>query len=302
MKTIVFFILFFTLALSLHAQLLPSRNMLITPLADTGNVSGVLARSHFFGEGMRGFGSAGDDRAWDATIGGFADLYRWSDGPALRARFAQDMLANSLTSDIHFKPRSMQYEENLSLVVPEQNFDWEAGLTYRCKHDIDNTDLPTSSVTPGIDSIPQKRVIILGGLYGVYEVHPHLVFAPPFEIPNLLVSGVIRADYYLIHEDNRFPYNTIGDSWANARASLFYLVRFDYDLNSTCSVYGSYSLTYLIILHGSNDGNNREELGFHLNGVFGGLDFFVSNEYLFDDLSTPIPRSTNVWSVGMRVN
>ena len=70
---IVFIASFITPASS---QILPSRNLMAAPLADTGGAFGLLARSHFFGEGARGFTSAGDDRAWDATIGGFADLYR----------------------------------------------------------------------------------------------------------------------------------------------------------------------------------------------------------------------------------
>ena len=92
------------------------------PFADTGSAYGAMVRSHFYGEMMRGYGSAGDDRAWDATYGGFADLYRWSGGGALRVRFAQDMLANSY-NDIHFKPRGIQYEENISGVFHTQSFD-----------------------------------------------------------------------------------------------------------------------------------------------------------------------------------
>ena len=86
------------------------------------------------------------------------------------------MFANSLTTDIHFKPRAMEYEENISAVFRGQHFDYELGLTYRCKHDIDNTDNPNSSITPPTDSIAQKRVLILGGLYGGYAIDPYYFF------------------------------------------------------------------------------------------------------------------------------
>jgi hypothetical protein len=183
---------------ALSAQVLPSRNLPAVPLADTGRVTGTMARSHFSGEMMRGGGSAGEDRAWDATVGGFADLYRWRGGGALRARFHQEMLANT-HNNISFKPRSIQFEENLSGVFHTQPFDWEAGLTYRCKHDIDNTESPTSSVMPTIDSMPQERVIVLAGLYGV--ISP----APIALSPRVTLTGFARADYYVLHEDRRDP-------------------------------------------------------------------------------------------------
>jgi hypothetical protein len=280
------------------AQILPSRNLLADPLADTSGTFGLLSRSHFYGELARGFNSAGDDRAWDATIGGFVDLFRWDSGTALRARLAQDLFGNSLTHDIHFKARAMEYEENISGVFHNDSFDWELGASYRCKHDIDNTDNPTSSVTPAIDSIPQKRVLILGGLYGVISPDPILL------APSLLLKGFARADYYLVHEDNRFPANADGMLWSNVRASMTLGARLDFACLSKFSLY-TFDWFNPVFATGAGpnaESNERVEAGGRFAGAFGGLSVFVAFEHWFDDLSIPVPRESNVVSVGLRIN
>src|SRR5271169_3722235 len=279
-------------------QILPSRNNLIKTLADTSGTTGLLTQSHFYVEIARGFNSAGDDRAWDATIGGFVDIFQWSGGTTLRVRLAQNMLANALTSDIHFKPRGMQYEENISGVFRNNSFDWEFGLTYRCKHDIDNTDNPTSSITPALDSIPQKRVLILGGIYAVLSPIGVLISS------SLSFKGFVREDYYLIHEDNRFPGNSIGMLWSNVRASATFGARLDLACSSEFSLYTYDWFNPLIAIGvGPNiEANERLETGGHFAGALGGLNIFVAYEHWFDDLSTPLPRASNVVSVGIRVN
>lgn len=290
---------FFPVDSSLCAQILPSRNMPALPLADTGSATGTMARSHFSGEMMRGVGSAGEDRAWDATIGGFADLYRWSSGGALRARFAEEMLANT-HNDINFKPRGIQFEENLSGVFHAQTFDWEAGITYRCKHDIDNTESPSSSNTPAIDSLPQERVIILGGFYGV------IAPAPMVLSPLLTLTGFARADYYVVHSDRRSPASDAGAgmSWADIRGSAMLDARLDYAVSNRLSIYTAEWIAPVFAAGGTRgvNANERVEAGVHIPGAAGAIDFFLSYEHHFDDVSVPMPRASNVVSVGMRVN
>ena len=284
---------------SLSAQILPSRNLPAMPLADTGRDFGTMARSHFSGEFMRGVGSAGEDRAWDATIGGFADLYRWGGGGALRARFSEEMLANT-HNNINFKPRSIQFEENLSGVFHTRTFDWEAGLTYRCKHDIDNTESPTSSVMPTIDSMPLERVVILGGLYGV--ISP----APIALSPRVTLTGFARADYYVVHSDRRDPSSAteVGMLWSDIRASAMLDARLDYAVSNRHTIYTSEWIAPVVAIGGTPrvNANARTEAGMHIPGTVGAVDFFVSYEHHFDDLSIPTPRTSNVVSVGMRVN
>lgn len=284
---------------ALSAQVLPSRNLPTIPLADTGRVVGSMARSHFSGEIMRGVGSAGEDRAWDATIGGFADLYRWRGGGALRARFQEEMLANT-HNNINFKPRSIQFEENLSGVFHARTFDWEAGLTYRCKHDIDNTESPTSSVMPTIDTMPLERVVFLGGLYGV------IAPAPIALSPLVTLTGFARADYYVVHSDRRAPPSATeaGMLWSDVRGSAMLDARLDYAVSSRLTIYTSEWIAPVFAFGGTPrvNANVRTETGMHIPGTVGAIDFFLSYEHQFDDLSIPMPRTSNVVSLGMRVN
>lgn len=284
---------------SLSAQVLPSRNFPVLPLADTGSVVGMMARSHFSGELMRGVGSAGEDRAWDGSIGGFADLYRWGGGGALRARFAEEMLANT-HNKINFKPRGIQFEENLSGVFHTRTFDWEAGLTYRCKHDIDNIESPTSSVMPTIDSMPQERVVVLAGLYGV------IAPAPIALSPRVTLTGSARADYYVVHEDRRAPPSDPGAGmfWSNIRGSAMLDARLDYAVSNRLTIYTVEWIAPVFAAGGTPrvNANERAEAGMHIPGTVGAIDLFVSYEHHFDDLSIPIPRTSNVVSFGMRAN
>ncbi len=289
--------LFLSLAAFCRAQILPSRNLPAMPLADTGSVNGVMARSHFYGELARSFGSPDDNRAWDATIGGFADLYRWSGGGALRVRFAQEMLANDL-NDIHFKPLGMLFEENISGVFRGNGFDWECGFSYRCKHDIDNTDNPVSSITPAIDSNPQKRVLILGGFFGNFSSDPIALSSA------LSLNLNARADYYLIHEDDRYPYNGDGMLWGNVRGSLELGGRLSLACSPDIAIY-TFDWAAPMFAIGAGPGvnaNAHAEAGMRLNGAVGGMDFFVAYEHLFDDLSVPEPRLSNTIALGLRVN
>jgi hypothetical protein len=287
------------LGASLSAQILPSRNLPAIPLADTGSVAGMMARSHFSGELMRGVGSAGEDRAWDGTVGGFVDLYRWRGGAALRARFAEEMLANT-HNDINFKPRGIQFEESLSGVFHAKTFDWEAGLTYRCKHDIDNTESPTSSVMPAIDSAPRERVVILGGLYGL--ISP----APITLAPRLALSGFARAEYDVVHSDRRSPASAVdvGMPWSAIRGSVMLDARLGFAVSSRLTVYGLGWVAPVFTAGGTGGmtADERAEVGVHIPGAMGAFEFFLAYEHHFDDLAMPTPRASRVLSLGMRVN
>jgi hypothetical protein len=280
------------------AQIVPSRNMFVEPRADSGAARGLLGRTAFFGEMSRGFGSAGDDRAWDATIGGAAEIYRWNESAALQIRFAEGLFANALPPDFPFKPRSMQFEENMSGLFRAGGFDIEAGMTYRCKHDVDNTDLPTTSVTPPIDSVPQKRVLIFAGPFGVVTSAPWLLSR------NVTLRAIVRTEFFLVHEDNRFPANADGMLLSNAINATTLGVRLDASVTSSMLVY-SREWVSAIICRGpgpNTDASARAEVGLRFPGFHGGIDAFAAFEHLFDDLSVPVPRRSNVVAVGLRVN
>jgi hypothetical protein len=219
-------------------------------------------------------------------------------------QFAQEMLANSM-NDISFNPRSMQFEENISYEFHASRAGaFEVGLSYRCKHDIDNTDPANSDVTPLIDSNTQKRVLILGSIYAVEEARMSLLDVLGVSDAYVPADFYLRLDVYPLREDNRFPSNANGTSWSNVLGSLTVNMRIDIVPLSLLTIYLDANETQFIERGSffSQDNNARLEVGFHFNGAVGGIDAFASFEHLFDDLSVPIPRASNTVSVGLRIN
>lgn len=285
----------------LHAQIIPSRNMTVVPLAQKG-VTGFLSGTVFFGEMQRGWNSTGDDRAWNAVFGGSVELYRWDSVHVLVTRFATAMLGNAM-NEIGFNPRGAVWEENIGFVTRHSDT-WglsEGGLTYRCKHDIDNSD-PANSDIPHDTGASQKRVLILGGLYGTSTFDPiHLT-------PQIDIRVFDRSEIYFLREDNRFPHNSTGLDWSNAWGSGNIGARVDWRFSAVFTAYTRdyisatlFSKMIIPFKDSRISTEGRAEAGIHFEGAAGGIDAFIAWEHLADDFSEPIPRSSNVVSAGLRI-
>lgn len=283
------------IAVSASAQLLSTRNLTVCPLSDSTS-TGFFAHSMFFGAIERGFGSAGDDRAWEAMFGGQIDLYRWHGGrQTLFARFAMATLANAL-NDIGFNPRGVQWEEDLGVSFPlGANYALEAGLTYRCKHDIDNSD-PYNSDIPRDSGPAEKRVLIIGGPYA--QLIPHELRL----CETMRLRAAERIDVYFVREDHRFPTDYAWSMDPNICVSFCTSARLTWDVASAMNLYLRFNSTALSTVRSLTIYEEHIELGTHFAGSAGGMDLFAAYDNLSDDLSVPYRRMSEYWGIGLRLS
>lgn len=295
-----------------RAQLMPARNFVVAPQIGADSTFGFFTHAVFFGEAQRGIGPTRGDMAWVATIGGAIELYRWDSSFALHTKFAQSTFANDL-NDIGFNPRAAWWQEEVGMTYTTHHHkeldafgddttprtvrnEYELGLTYRCKHDIDNSD-PYNSDIPSAAGAAQKRVLILGGAYLSIGIDRWFV-------SRLRCRVNFRLEGFLLAEDNRFPADSLAWSWSNARVSYSYSARVDWQLSPSWIPYvrfGSGGIDRSFFGHRAVD--LSAELGNHFSGASGGIDVF-GGFAIIDPLSIPGPegRPGRVFMLGLRMS
>ncbi len=288
-----FLILLPPLASEASAQLQVTRNVVLNPFADRSRTDGFLAATGVLAELNRGFGSTGGELAWDAKVGGFFEIYRWDSTAALTLLLCHEMIGND-RNDISFNPRSARWEEALVFTYNARPILWQLGGIHQCKHDIDNSD-PVDSDVPGVEGI-SKRVVILSGIYGS-AILPRVELAE-----GLRATAYLRGDYYPASSEYRFPGNSLGMRWDEITGNLSAGFRAAYELGGSAEGYilgwATLSLPGDSLISGVN---YRSEAGVRWNGGRGSFQLYGAYEHFFDDLSTPVPQSSSVLFVGMRL-
>ncbi len=242
------------------------------------------------------------DQAWNIKFVEDVELYRWSELGHLRFVAGQELCANE-RNDIHFNPRSIIWEEELSV---RGLFDFRAGgqwstsvaAFHRCKHDVDNSDQEQNDeIVPGR---VQKRSIILSGFAVREKLQPMMLRADS----GLQLQAEIGAEYYLMHRDYRYPVLTFGTSWSRARAALCVGL----ELKHTISQHHALALrTYIsqmlfsrdLALAAAQGYLSRAELRIDMRGKAGELSIMLCNERSFDEVVRISADPTNTWSIGI---
>jgi hypothetical protein len=278
------------------AQILVSRNYLINPFTDSSsNVGKVFANTGFLAEFSRGYGSTADAHAWNAKIAGYFEVYRFN--PKLSFIFvsAHEVTAD-LYNNLYFNPKGAIWHETFALYYQRKKFVLEAGITHRCRHNIDNADTD-GSVDGSIDfQNITYRVLILNA--------PYLqIFQPAIPLhKKITLQTALRGEYFWYSYDSRYPYIDDRQSWATLRGAVQAQVGLNWQLNRTFGVYAkSWLQTMIFDTQQVFTHNARTELGVAVRGEKADLQVFGSYEYFFDDYSRHIPRSSGVIFVGARI-
>jgi hypothetical protein len=290
-----------------HAQLFAHRAMVPVPLDDSTRRNGLLPGFSYMADLQRGWGSAGDDRAWDARLAGTIELWRVSRRTALLFAAADELVANS-RRDSGFNPRGISWELSAGAA---HRFDRAGGLTvhldfvHYCRHAVDNLDTPALLPEPG-DTLSQRTMSANG---------PRLrVIAPVMRAGGRVrVRGAVAAERYQQQWDGRQTLDgSVAterlDAWLYARGAASTDVRVDIgpDGRSSLFVRGS----GIVVLFagapaepGASRGraNHRLEIGWRAPGSGGALELYGATERLFDDLGTLVPRPSRVVGIGLRL-
>ena len=290
-----------------HAQLYAHRAMVPVPLDDTTRRNGLLPGFSYMADLQRGWGSAGDDRAWDARLAGTIELWRISGRTALLFAAADEMVANS-RRDSGFNPRGISWELSAGAA---HRFERAGGLTVQldfvhyCRHAIDNLDTPALLPEPG-DTLSQRTMSANG---------PRLRLIAPVMRParRVRVRGAVAAERYQQQWDGRQTLDGSRptqhlDAWQYARGSAATDLRVDIGPEGRSSVFARGSGIVVLFAGapatpGASLGraNHRFEIGWRAPGSGGAVELYGATERLFDDLGALSPRASRVVGIGLRL-
>ena len=290
-----------------HAQLFAHRAMVPVPLDDSTRRDGLLPGFSYMADLQRGWGSAGDDRAWDARLAATIELWRVSRRTAFVFGAADELVANS-RRDSGFNPRGISWELSAGAA---HRFDRAGGLTVQldfvhyCRHAIDNLDTPALLPEPG-DTLSQRTMSANG---------PRLrLIAPVMRAGRRVrVRGAVAAERYQQQWDGRQTLDgSVAtkhlDAWLYARGAASTDLRVDVGPDGRSSLFARGSGIVVLFAGApatpgvsSGRANHRLEIGWRAPGSGGALEVYGATERLFDDLGTLVPRGSRVVGIGLRL-
>ena len=281
--------------------------MVPVPLDDSTRRNGLLPGFSYMADLQRGWGSAGDDRAWDARLAGTIELWRAHGRTALLIGVADELVANA-RRDGGFNPRGITWELSGGAA---HRFDRAGGVTVQldfvhyCRHAVDNLDMPGGPPGPG--DVPSQRTMSANG--------PRLrVIAPAMPVGRRVrVRGAIAGERYQQQWDGRqtlagsLPTEQL-DAWSHARGAASTDLRVDVGPQGRSSLFARASGILVVFagapaVPGASAGrtNHRLEVGWRAPGSGGALELYGATERVFDDLAEVVPRRSRVFGIGLRL-
>ena len=282
------------LSQSAHAQIFVGRNFFPVPLDDTTSERSLLPNIVFSAEGMRGFGSALDEQAWNAKYFGLVELYRFSDSATIAGTLSHELNANP-HNEINFHMRGAIWNESIAFFRKIKAGTLEFGVTHHCRHEIDNT-VPYDQSIPDNEYSPTRRLLIMTALYSAFST-------PVYQVKDKIYYRFYgRLNAYTYRIDGRRPEFYESDrSWQDLRASLLIGGRGDVAISEEISPYFRAWANPVFFDSGKHwKINYRIETGTGFRGKKGVLEAFAAYEQFFDDASRPYPLQSNVFYIGVR--
>lgn len=279
---------------SASAQIFVGRNFFPVPLDDSTSERTFLPNIFFSAEGMRGFGSALDEQAWNAKYFGLVELYRFSEKATIAGTLSHELTANP-HSEINFHMRGSIWNESIAFFRKIHPGVLEFGVTHHCRHEIDNT-VPSDLSIPDEEYSPTRRLLVMTALYSAFTT-------PNYKIgERIQYRFYSRFNVYTYRIDARRPEYLEGiQSWQDLRASLLTGGRWQVKLSENVSTYARAWANPVFFDRGDAwKVNYRLEAGLGLWGKQGVLEAFTAYEQYFDDASRPYPLQSNVLYVGVR--
>ena len=280
-----------------NAQMLVTRNVVVAPIGKRDSVE-RFPQPRFFIEASRGYGSIQDNQAWNIKMGGMFQVTLGDGRSGLLGLFGHELTSNPYNS-LGYNPRGALWDENALFVQRRNSFDWHSGLFFRCRHEIDSA-LPTDERLPDSLHVPTSRLLGLGGVQAGVTTH---------EIPlgrRLRGRGYVRAEAYFHNKDERAPKLEGGPDWRDAFAASTIGGRLSFAPRPGAQIYGRAWMSTMTFQGSRTDefaakSNGRAEVGVRGWATPAGADVFAAYEYFYDDLASPLPQTSKVISVGIRV-
>jgi hypothetical protein len=284
---------------ALRAQMIVTRNLMLTALDDSTGAGQFLPHAQFSAEVQGGFGSARGEQAWNIKLGGLLEFYRWGTRSALIGLAGHELTANPY-NNISFNPRGAFWEESVLFLTRRAALDWHLGGFFRCRHELDNAEPPSNRVARA-GYTPTSRLVILSGVQGGITSRELTITR------RTSLRGFLRVEWYAFTSDERTPQATEGPVWEDAFGTTFLGGRWRYEITPSLTTYARAwgSVMYFARDRSGAAGihpelNARLESGLRAAGARGGMDFYAAVERFFDDLSRPAPQRSTVLYIGVR--
>lgn len=279
---------------STFAQIFIGRNFFPVPLDDTTSERSFLPNITFSAEGMRGFGSAEGEQAWNAKYVGLVELYRFSDKATIAATLSHELTANP-HNEISFHMRGAIWNESLAFFRKLNPGTVEIGVMHHCRHEIDNT-VPNDESIDNADYSPTRRLLVMTAMYSAFST-PYRAVGQQMEYR---LYGRLNAYTYRV--DGRRPeYLEKDQSWQHLRASVLLGGRYNVHWSEVITTYVRAWVNPALFDKGEVlKVNYRLEAGVGIQGKKTVLEAFGAYEQYFDDASRPYPLQSNVFFVGLR--
>jgi hypothetical protein len=299
----VFLLTLFSVA-AFAGPIFPTRSFLMQPRWDAKtDTNSIFDHASYWAQLQRGFNSDSDRWGWSVSMGAIFEFARWHGNESLFGFTGMELLADT-HNDISFKPQGAMWEEGLVYAVHESdNFDWQLGMLYRCKHNIDNSDPQQYS------QVDEQRTLIYCSLSGKAIWTSEKLFGM-----HLPTTAWLHGDAYLIREDYRLPQTDDGigtefNHLAWSAGEAFQTKIFEWNahsvylmLNTDFSAF-SYNTGFLnrfgSIAQITFD--DHAELGYEFHGRMGRMQLYAGWEQWQDDGQTPIPRNAQFALLGIRM-
>ena len=294
LSTITKILALLLLSHSAFAQIFVGRNFFPAPLDDTTSGRSFLRNIIFSAEGMRGFGSALDEQAWNAKYFGLVELYRFSANATLAGTLSHELTANP-HNEISFHMRGAIWNESLSFFRKMTGGTLELGVIHHCRHEIDNT-VPYDESIDDDEYSPTRRLLVMTALYTAFSTP----YRQAGEHMQYRLYGRLNAYTYRV--DVRRPEYLEGiQSWQHLRVSVLAGGRWNVRWSETVTTYARGWINPVFFDKGETwKFNYRLEAGVGIRGEKAVLEAFGAYEQYFDDASRPYPLQSKVFFVGVR--
>jgi hypothetical protein len=290
--SVVLFLLLFAAAGELTGQVLGSRYVHLRLPADSSAKIKIFPYVSALMQNSKGVFSHKDELAWGAFFAERVILLQ-KKRHFIIFQASQEINADQY-NDIGFNPKTAVWMEEFSWAKRHKNGIFQFGFQHRSKHDIDNGEPIVWDTTKRF--FPESRVIILNGTFAGISFEKK-----SGENWSFLTS--LRAEWYLVHYDSRFPYGNKKQSWNNARFSTLLTMQAERKVLQNWAVYGLCWVNPVVFSDDSPlKANYRAELGIKLFGERAVGRVFTAYEYFFDHLYRPFPVSNATLWFGMRVS
>lgn len=289
--------------MSVVAQIRPSRSWSVEPLA-THNERGLFPSTIGSIEIARGYSSINNDQAWQYRLHMMSEVYRFtdmSDDVQLTSSisFHHELTANPY-NDISFNPRTVRWEEQVSIHAGYRGWLVSGGIVHRCKHDIDNLFGPHEE-SPTSPAPIQRTVIVTGPTAQIT--------APAYNTIAGTVGLSGGLEWYAFNvSDNRALASPLLGSWASMQGAAWLRASLLNGLSQSTYIRASYwaSIPWFSSRYtGPGDKpflhEAHAEVALGMKGASASLEMWFAAEHLFDDVSTVGSGPTSFGQLGIRL-